>query len=145
MAEGFARHYGSDVMLASSSGLSSTHAVARDTIDVMTEKGVDISSHFPKDFDAGFAANFDVIVNISGFELPPVKGPLLLEWRIRDPFGEELAVHRQVRDEIEDRVKSLVADLGRNGTVTDFGPVGQRIAPGMLRRPRLWQRFTRWL
>lgn len=145
MAEGFARRDAADVIEASSAGLSATHSIARDTIDAMAERGVDINSHFPKDFDPGLAAHYDVIVNMSGFELPPVPGPVVVEWPVRDPFCEEMSIHRNVRDEIEARVYGLAEDLRKHGTVTETASVGQRIAPEVLRRPRLWQRFTRWL
>ncbi len=144
LAEGFARHYGAGVVNVASAGLSSTNTVARETLEVMMEKGVDLSEHFPKDFEPGIAAQYDVIVNISGFVLPHVEGPVILEWNVRDPYGSELKVHRRIRDEIEDRVKALIADIKENGRVTERLSVGQRIAPEELRRPRIWQRFTKW-
>ncbi len=144
LAEGFARHYGAGIINVASAGLSSTNTVARETIDVMLERGLDISDHFPKDFEPGLAAKYDIIVNISGFILPPVEGPLILEWDVRDPYGSELKFHRQIRDQIEARVKALIADIQENGKVTAHS-VGQRIAPEEMRRPRIWQRFTKWL
>jgi arsenate reductase len=145
MAEGFARHFGAGVINAASAGLSSTHAIAKETIEVMLEKGIDLTDQFPKDYDAGLAASYDIVVNISGFALPLSNGPILTEWVVEDPFGDSEAVHRRVRDDIERRVRRLIADVKRNGTLTNHEPVGQRIASIAGRRPRLWDRITRLL
>ncbi len=144
MAEGFARHYGAGVVNAASAGLAATHSIARETREAMLEKNIDLSDQFPKDFEPGVAAKYDVVVNISGFLLPAFHGPELIEWEIHDPYGDDISVHREVRDEIERRVKRLVDDLRENGTVSEYHAVGQRIASEVTRKPRLWQRFTRW-
>jgi arsenate reductase (thioredoxin) len=143
MAEGFARHLGVGVINAASAGLSSTHAIAPETVSVMLEKGIDIRDQFPKDYEPGLAGNYDIIVNISGFELPLARGPVLTEWIVRDPYGNGEDVHRRVRDEIERLVRQLIADVERNGALTQHRPHGQRIAPNESRRARLWERITR--
>ena len=110
MAEGFARTYGSDVLHASSAGLAPAMAVAPLTHKVMLEKNIDIGNIFPKDFKTVLGAA-DLIVNMSGYELP-VKTALPMEqWEIRDPIGEGEEVYRQVRDEIEQRVMQLILGM----------------------------------
>lgn len=142
MAEGFARHLGPGIINAASAGLSSTNAIAPETIGVMLEKGIDIRDQFPKDYEPGLAGNYDIIVNISGFELPLSNGPVLAEWIVKDPYGYGEDVHRRVRDEIEQLVRQLIGDIERNGVPTEPQSLGQRIAPPS-RRPRLWERITR--
>ena len=144
MAEGFARHLGSGVVNAASSGLAPASSIARETKEAMAEKGIDLSAQFPKEFDAREAAQHDVVVNISGFLLPAFRGPVILEWEIDDPFGEPIDFHRRVRDEIEERIKELIERIQTNGPWVGADPVGQRIAAMPTRRPRLWQRFTKW-
>src|ERR1700676_3620098 len=51
MAEGFARAYGSDVMLARSAGLSPALMIAPLTKQVLTEKNINIEDQFPKGLD----------------------------------------------------------------------------------------------
>ena len=141
MAEGFARHYGAGIINPASAGLAAIHSIARETRDAMLEVGVDLSDQFPKDFEPAIAAKYDVVVNMSGFLLPPYPGnpdplPELLEWEVQDPYGDDISVHRKVRDDIEGRVKRLIDNLKH--------PVGQRIAPASVRKTGLWQRFTRW-
>jgi arsenate reductase len=144
MAEGFARLYGADVINAASAGLAATTSIAAETQEAMREKGVSLSDQFPKDFEPAIAATYDVVVNISGFLLPPVEGPVVLEWKVEDPYGDPLPVHRKVRDNIEERVLNLIAEIRRNGSVKTDAARGQRIAAEIVRRPGLWQRFMKW-
>src|SRR5579864_1748507 len=67
MAEAFARAYGSDVLIPASAGLAPTAALPRDTLRAMTEKNLDISTHFPKSLWQLGGAEFDLIINMSGF------------------------------------------------------------------------------
>jgi arsenate reductase len=110
MAEGFARTYGSDVLQAQSAGLSPAMAVAQLTHKVMLEKNIDIGDVFPKNFELAIS-NAELIINMSGFELP-VKPVVPVErWEIRDPIGESEDVYREVRDQIEQRVMQLILAL----------------------------------
>jgi arsenate reductase (thioredoxin) len=143
MAEGFARSLGAGVITSGSAGLSPTQSVSPDTIAAMAELGIDITDQFPKEFDSRTACNFDVIVNMSGFDLPPVDKAQVAEWEVTDPYYEEMTVFREVRDEIEKRVRDLIEDIRQNGGLTS-GLVGQRIASHKSKKPGLWQRFTTW-
>jgi protein-tyrosine-phosphatase len=55
--------------------------------------------------------DFDLIVNMSGLELPPGAGGEVRVWDVPDPvrFTEER--HREVRDQIERLVLELIAEL----------------------------------
>ena len=107
MAEGFARTYGSDVLQAQSAGLAPAMSVAPLTHKVMLEKNIRIGDVFPKEFES-MLGKTDLIINMSGFELP-VKPVVPVEtWEIRDPIGESEEVYRQVRDQIEQRVMQLI-------------------------------------
>ncbi len=66
MAEGFAKHYGADVMETSSAGLAPATLVAPLTRQAMLEhKHIDLSPHWPKSvFEV--TGPFDIIVNLSG-------------------------------------------------------------------------------
>ncbi len=113
MAEGFANIYGRDVLSASSAGLAPTVLIDADTLRAMREKNIDISLQFPKRFDPLEALDCDLIVNMSGYDLPePVKAPVR-EWRIRDPFRLRPEIYKQVCDEIENQVMQLILELRR--------------------------------
>ena len=108
MAEGFARHFGSDLLVPSSSGLAPTREVAFETVATMDAKGVDIRSQYPKKFDPYGTAEFDLIVNLSGFYLPGTPVPPVEEWMVRDPFGQSPQIYAECADDIEARVKQLL-------------------------------------
>ncbi|MGA1994258.1 MAG: arsenate reductase ArsC [Bryobacteraceae bacterium] len=113
MAEGFARHYGSDVLIAASAGLAPATRVASDTIRAMREKNIDLSEHFPKTLRQLARVQFDAVVNISGVPLrQDLKAPVE-EWEVPDPVAMDYDKHCQVRDEIEQRVMKLLLDLRR--------------------------------
>jgi len=110
MAEGFARTYGSDVLQASSAGLAHAMFVAPLTHKVMLEKNIDVGSIYPKDFQTT-VRHADLIINMSGMELPVKPAVPVETWDIRDPIGESEEVYREVRDQIELRVMQLILTL----------------------------------
>lgn len=111
MAEGFANHYGSDVLFATSTGLAPVEFVIPETVKIMAESGVDISKHVPMPYNPFAAAKFDLVVNMSGFRLPGKPPKEVLEWAVTDPFRQSPAVYRKVRAEIEERVMQLILQL----------------------------------
>jgi arsenate reductase len=118
MAEGFAKLYGKDVMIASSSGLMPTLIIVRETIECMREKGVDLTDHFPKRFDPHQSVNLDLIVNMSGYDLPePIVAPVR-NWIVRDPINQSEEVYRESRDNIERQVMQLILQLRRESRDT---------------------------
>lgn len=111
MAEGFANLYGNDVLIADSAGLSPVESVVAETVFIMEERSVDVSRHVPTAYDPIEAAQYDIVVNMSGYRLPGRPPRQLLEWKIRDPYLQSPEVYRQVRDEIETRVMELILRL----------------------------------
>jgi arsenate reductase (thioredoxin) len=107
MAEGFARAYGSDVLTAESAGLAPAMAIAPLTHKVMHEKNIDLGHMYPRRIDA-LKGRFDLVVNISGAEVPDALDAPVEEWKVLDPIGQPEEVFRKVRDEIEQRVMRLV-------------------------------------
>ena len=111
MAEGFARQYGSDVLVAASAGLSPALDVAPDTLRAMKEKNIDLRDHFPKSIKQLGRAKFDVAVNMSGAFLPDGVATRLEEWDVPDPVFMKYREHCGVRDAIERLVMKLILDL----------------------------------
>jgi protein-tyrosine-phosphatase len=111
MAEGFARMYGSDVMVPASAGLAPASAVAPDTVRAMDEKNIDLRDHFPKSLRQLGRADFDLIVNMSGFFLPKEFKSRIVDWEVADPVFMEYAEHCAIRDAIEGLVMKLVLEL----------------------------------
>jgi arsenate reductase (thioredoxin) len=116
MAEGFARAYGSDVLVAASAGLMPAATVAPDTARAMLEKNIILRDHFPKHIRQLGRAHFDLIVNMSGAELETVPGDSVVSWLVDDPICESYERHCEIRDEIENLVMNLVLDLRRENS-----------------------------
>jgi arsenate reductase (thioredoxin) len=110
MAEGFARTYGPDVLSARSAGLAPAMAVVPLTHQVMMERNIDLGDSYPKQFEH-VEGKVDLIINMSGYELPARHGTPVETWQVRDPIGESIEVFRRVRDEIDQRVQDLIERL----------------------------------
>ncbi len=110
MAEGFARAHGSDVLEAQSAGLAPALGAVPLTHRVMLEKNIDLGDSCPKEMGHVEGA-IDLIVNMSGYDLPGQGSAQVEVWDVRDPIGESDEVYRQVRDEIEQRVLELIERL----------------------------------
>lgn len=107
MAEGFARAYGSDVLIAKSAGLAPAMSVAPLTHKVMLEKNIELGQVYPMSLSR-LEGEFDLIINMSGEPISGLQGVPVEDWTVRDPIGESEDVYREVRDEIERRVMRLV-------------------------------------
>ena len=113
MAEGFANHYGKEVLSAEIAGLAPAGIVVDQTVRSMAEWNIDVSNHYSKGFDADRANRFDLIVNLSGYDLPNGIHVPVVEWDVQDPIGQSDAVYARVRDEIGKLVMKLIRDLRR--------------------------------
>jgi arsenate reductase len=111
MAEGFANHYGSDVLAASSAGVSPVTIPAQETITFMREVNVDIADHKPTWYDPRAGEQFDIVVNMSGMRLPGKQPREVLEWAVEDPYRQRPEVYRRVRADIENKVMQLILKL----------------------------------
>jgi protein-tyrosine-phosphatase len=116
MAEGFAIRHGHDVLVAESAGLAPAGVVVDETVRTMAEKNIDISTHYSKALRTDQADDFDLIVNMSGYDLPDGIRVPVLEWDVADPIGESDAFYAKVRDQIEELVVQLILELRRNAT-----------------------------
>jgi len=114
MAEAWARHYAQGGVEAQSAGLYPLGEITEDTLAVMSEKGISLDAQESKSLEAIDWRQVDVLVNLSAWpaaSIVPSFTGRRIEWQVRDPFGESLEVYREVRDELEQRVRALVAEL----------------------------------
>ncbi|MDP9327826.1 MAG: arsenate reductase ArsC [Actinomycetota bacterium] len=78
----------------------------------MVEIGVDLSQEFPKPLTDEVVRAADVVVTMGcGDACPVFPGKRYLDWELDDPDGLTLAEVRPIRDEIDRRVRDLLADL----------------------------------
>ena len=113
MAEGFARHYAAGLHEIMSAGTRPASHVAHKAVEVMAEKGIDISHQKPKAIDASLMKEAKVISMGCGVEsgCPANLYSQMEECGIEDPMGKGLDKYREVRDIIEGKVKELLKGL----------------------------------
>ena len=120
MAEGFARTYGADILIAASAGLAPAMKIATDSLKAMAEKNIDLRDQFPKSLRHLGRAEFDLVVNLSGSSVPEnlASRTRILEWEVADPVFMKYDRHCQIRDQIEKMVMSLIIDLRHQSAPT---------------------------
>jgi len=117
MAEGFFRKYAPSQYKAISAGTKPVSQINPGAIEVMKEVGIDISSQKSKDITEDMMRNSTHIVNMGCMEkesCPTLFLHNLVDWHIEDPKGKSIENVREIRDEIEQRVKELVSNLQTN-------------------------------
>ena len=84
-------------------------------VDVLQEKGIDVSDKTPLQLTEMMAQHADKIVVMTEKEnLPPnlLDSNKVIVWDIKDGDGKDYAFHINMRDQIEVLVKKLVAEIG---------------------------------
>lgn len=113
MASGFARAIGGDGVLVLSGGSEPAESVNPSAVEAMAEVGIDISSHRPHRWTDGDLEVADVVITMGGGDTCPViPGKRYLDWELEDPADRGVDEVRPVRDDIEQCVKGLLAELG---------------------------------
>ena len=81
-------------------------------VQAMAELGIDLHEEFPKPLtDEGVRAADAVITMGCGDACPVYPGKRYLDWELADPAGQDLDAVRAIRDEIDVRVRALLAEL----------------------------------
>ncbi len=112
MAEGFAKFYGRDKIEVFSAGSNPSGKVDQTAIEVMKEKGIDISNQKSKGFKELPYNDFDYVITMGcGDVCPFVPAKTRIEWEIEDPKGKSKEKFREVRDEINSQVKDFLGKL----------------------------------
>lgn len=97
---------------ALSAGTTPAERVHPEVVEVMRELGIDLAGRRPRPLTRELAEQADVVVTMGcGDQCPYIPGRRYLDWNLPDPKGRPLAEVRAVRDEIADRIATLVADL----------------------------------
>ena len=115
MAEGFAEKYGKGKIEALSAGTMPSREINSLVIQVMQEKGIDISKNEPKLITNQMVQEADEVIvmgcSAQGFCPAPLLGKVI-DWNLDDPKGKSLEKVREIRDEIERKVKELIEEVG---------------------------------
>jgi arsenate reductase (thioredoxin) len=99
---------------ARSAGSEPGTAVHPQVLEALKEVGIDAGAHVPRKLDPDALAWADVAVSTCSEEVCPVTpGVRRISWVFDDPKNLPLERVREIRDEIDLRVRELVAQLDR--------------------------------
>ena len=114
MAEAFARKYGGGKVEALSAGTMPSKEVNPVVIQVMQEIGIDLTANRPKAITRQMVQDADMIIvmgcSAEGFCPAPLLSKVV-DWQIEDPKDKPIEKVREIRDEIESRVRKLISEI----------------------------------
>ena len=113
MAQAFARIHGGDTVDAHSAGSQPSGTVNPRAVEAMRERGYDLSGHTSKSLnDLPADVDWDFVATMGcGDYCPMLRARRREDWNLPDPKHLTPEEYRQVRDEIESRVKALLEML----------------------------------
>ncbi len=81
-------------------------------VEAMAELGVDMSQEFPKPLTDEVVRAADVVITMGcGDACPIYPGKRYEDWELEDPAGKDIDTVRRIRDEIDGRIRRLLAEL----------------------------------
>jgi arsenate reductase len=112
MAAGWLAQLAGDAIEVRSAGSIPADQVNPSAVAAMAEVGIDISGRRPKILSTDAVQASDVVITMGcGDACPIFPGKRYLDWALEDPAGKGVEAVRPIRDEIEARVRSLIAEL----------------------------------
>jgi len=112
MAAGLLNKRGEGRIRVRSAGSTPAAELNPRVVEAMQEIGIDISHEFPKPLTDEVVKAADVVITMGcGDACPIYPGKRYEDWDLVDPAGKDLETVRQIRDEIDARVKALVNQL----------------------------------
>ncbi len=112
MAEGFGKYYGKGLVQVRSAGTAACGFVNPVTIEMMREKGIDISGQSSTQLTDEMVGWADIVVTLgccaADMVCPVTYTGGKVDWPIDDPLGMGPEFFRRVRDDIEVRVRRLI-------------------------------------
>ena len=112
MAAGFMEHLADGKIEVLSAGSAPKESINPIAVQAMAEKGIDIANRKPKILSTEAVQASDVVITMGcGDACPFFPGKRYEDWVLEDPAGKSIEEVRSIRDEIENRVKSLVSEL----------------------------------
>ena len=113
MALGFFNRLAGAEAVAYSGGSEPADQVNPAAAAAMAEVGIDITTQRPRRWTEDMVADADVVVTMGcGDTCPVIPGRRYEDWRLPDPAGRPVEAVRPIRDDIERRVRGLLAELG---------------------------------
>ena len=117
MAEGFFRKYPPRGYMTLSAGTKPSGEINPLAVEVMKEVGIDISNQKSKEITEDMMRDSEKIVNMGCMDksfCPTLFLPHVIDWGIEDPKGKPIEKVREIRDDIDQRVRQLGTELNKD-------------------------------
>jgi protein-tyrosine-phosphatase len=112
MAAALLERHGAGRVEVLSAGSAPAATINPAVLTVMNEVGIDLATRVPRLLDVADVEAADVVVTMGcGDACPVFPGKRYLDWALDDPAGQDADAVRRIRDEIDARVRALLADL----------------------------------
>jgi arsenate reductase len=112
MAAALLDHHAAGRLTVRSAGSAPADSVNPAVIAVMEELGLDLAKEYPKPLTTEAVQAADVVITMGcGDACPIFPGKRYLDWQLDDPAGRNPDEVRAIRDEIDTRVRALLAEL----------------------------------
>lgn len=112
LAAGMLRQLAGDRLLVRTAGSAPVGAVRTTIVAALDEIGIPLDGEFPKPLTDEAVRAADVVITMGcGDACPVYPGHRYLDWDLEDPVGKSLETVRAIRDDIEIRVRALLAEL----------------------------------
>jgi protein-tyrosine-phosphatase len=113
MAAAMASKLSGGRVVVRSAGSDPTDQLNPAAVSVMRERGYDLSQEFPKPLTDEVVRAADVVITMGcGDACPIYPGKRYLDWQVEDPAGQPANVVATIADDIEQRVRGLLGELG---------------------------------
>lgn len=97
---------------ALSAGTTPADQVHPEVVEVMRELGIDLSGRRPQLLTGDLAQQADIVITMGcGDQCPYIPGKRYIDWDLPDPSGQPIEQVREIRDEINQRVQSLITQI----------------------------------
>ena len=112
MAAGLLAKYAAGKLNVRSAGSAPASEINPAVVRVMDELGIDMSQEFPKPLTDEFVKAADVVITMGcGDACPIYPGKRYEDWELEDPAGRSVDEVRKIRDDLDARVRQLLAEL----------------------------------
>ena len=112
MAAALLDHYAAGRVMVRSAGSQPADHLNPAVVEALAEMGLDVAKEFPKPLTDEAVRAADVVITMGcGDACPFYPGKRYLDWKLDDPAGLRLEAVRPIRDEIDRRVRALLAEL----------------------------------
>jgi arsenate reductase len=112
IAAALLHHHAAGAVTVTSAGSEPADQINPAVREVMDEIGIDLAHEFPKRLTTDAVEAADVVITMGcGDACPVFPGKRYLDWNLTDPAGKTAEQIRPIRDDIDARVRGLLAEL----------------------------------